>query len=222
MTKLSAKIRKEVGKKISKLRKEKMIPGICYGAEIKNAAISVDAKEFTDVLRETEGSSLFDLEIEGKSFPVIIKEIQRDPLSGNIIHVDFYQVPMDKKIEVTVPLIFEGESPAVKNLGGTLIKDLHSIDIKVLPNLIPKHIVVNIGKLENIGDEILVENIEFPEGADVLRNKKDVIAYISAVAAVEEEPEKPVEAGVIGEEKPVETETAEIEENTEKQQKTTK
>jgi large subunit ribosomal protein L25 len=221
MTKLSAKTRKEVGKRISQIRKEEKIPGVCYGAEIKNAPISVDYKEFIDVLRETEGSSLFDLDIEGKKFPVIIKEIQRDPVSGNVIHVDFYQVPMNKKIEVTVPFIFEGEAPAVKNFGGTLIKDLHSIDIKVLPHLIPKHIVVNVGKLENIGDEILVGSIDFPEGAEILRSKKDVIAYISAVTSVEEELEKPIEAEVEvkEEEKPVEPETVEETENTEKEKK---
>ncbi|MDP2820959.1 MAG: 50S ribosomal protein L25 [bacterium] len=216
MTKLSAKTRKEIGKGISQIRKEEKIPAVCYGAEIKNAPISVDYKEFMNVLRETEGSSLFDLDIDGKTFPVIIKEIQRDPVSGSVVHVDFYQVPMNKKIEATVPLIFEGEAPAVKNFGGTLIKDLQSIDIKVLPNLIPKHIVINVGKLENIGDEILVGSIDFPEGAEILRNKKDVIAYISAVTSVEEELEKPIEAEVKEEEKPREPEATEETENTEK------
>jgi len=198
MVKLNAKIRKQE-ENLAKIRQEEKLPGVCYGSKMENAIITLDYKEFVNVLSETEGSSMFDLDIEGKSFPVVIKEIQKDALTGKVIHVDFYHVSMDKKIEVDVPLVFIGESLAVKNLGGILIKNFQAISIKVLPGQIPKHIEVDISKLETFEDEISAEDLTIPKDADLSRGAKDTIAFIAHPTAVEDL-EKPVEKEEVVEE----------------------
>lgn len=186
MVKLNAKIRKQESENLLKIRQEEKLPGVCYGSKMENTLVSVDYKEFIGVLNETEGSSLFDLDIEGKSFPVVIKEMQKDSLTGKVVHVDFYHVLMDKKIEVNVPLVFIGEAPAVKNLGGILIKNFQSITIKVLPGQIPKHIEVDISKLKTFEDEISADDLKIPEGADLSRGLKDTIAFVIHPTAAED------------------------------------
>ena len=160
----------------------------------------LDYKKFLDVYREVGKSSLFDLEIEDfekdKIFPVIIKEVQTDPLTDKIIHVDFYQVPLTEKIEVSVPLVFTGEAPAVKNLGGTLVKNLQELEIKALPNQIPKHLEVDISKLATFEDEILVRDIKIPEGIEVMRELSDIVAFVSSPEEIEEELKEPIEEKV--------------------------
>jgi large subunit ribosomal protein L25 len=201
MVELVSKIRKEIGKGLGELRRQKKLPAVAYGPEIGSIPLVLDYKDFLEVYREVRESSLFDLKIEDleekeKKFPVIIKEVQKDPLTGRIIHVDFYQVPLTEKIEVEVPLVFKGEAPAVKNLGGTLVKNLQAIEIKTLPNQIPKELEVDISKLATFEDEILVSDIKIPEGVEVLRSPEDVVAFVSSPEEIEEELEEPIEEKV--------------------------
>jgi len=201
MVELVSQIRKQIGRGVRELRRREKLPAIVYGPEIGNIPIILDYKRFIEVYREVGESSLFDLEVEGleekkKKFPVIIKEIQRDPENDRIIHVDLYQVPLKEKIEVEVPLVFKGEAPAVKNLGGTLVKNLQAIEVKCLPNQIPKELEVDISKLTTFEDEILVSDIKIPEELEVLRSPEDVVAFVSSPEEIEEELEEPIEERV--------------------------
>ena len=220
MLTLSAKIRRELGKKVKNLRKEGKIPAILYGPGIKNLPLEIEAKEFEKALKEAGESSLIKLEVRGqksgvKEFTVLIHEIERDPLTLKPIHIDFYQPKLKEEVEALVPLIFEGESKAVKELGGTLVKNISEVKVKALPLNLPKEIKVSIEKLRTFEDEIFVSDLKLPEGVKILKGLREIVAFTAPPEKVEEELEKPIEEKVEEVEKVVEKKEEEKEEGEE-------
>ncbi len=197
MLTLSAKIRKELGKKVKVLRKSGILPGVLYGPKIKVALpLELDYKTFEKVYNEAGESSLVSLEIEGKKSPVLIHEVARDPLTEKLIHVDFYQPRLEEKVEVTIPIIFEGESKAVKELGGTLVKNISELEVKALPQNLPHEIKVDISKLRTFEDNILVKDLIVPKEVKILKDPEETIAFVAEPEKVEEELVKPIEEKV--------------------------
>ena len=193
MLNLSAKIRKEIGKKVKNLRKKGILPGVLYGPKTKTMSLEIDLKEFEKVYKEMGKSSLISLEVEGKKFLVLIHEVKSDSIIEKPIHVDFYQPRLDKKVEATVPLVFEGESLVVKNLEGTLIKNIFEVEVKALPQDLPHEIRVNIENLKTFEDNILIKDLLVQEGVEILKDPKEVVASVTLPEKVEEELEKPIE-----------------------------
>jgi large subunit ribosomal protein L25 len=209
MLTLSAKTRKDLGKKVKNLRKVGKIPAILYGPGIKNLPLEIDAKEFEKTLKEAGESSLIKLQVrdedkKNKEFIVLIHEIERDPLTLKPIHIDFYQPKLKEEVEALVPLIFEGESKAVKELGGTLVKNISEVKVKALPLNLPKEIRVSIEKLKTFEDEIFISDLKLPEGVKILKDPKEIVAFAAPPEKVEEELAKPVEEKVEEVEKVVE------------------
>jgi large subunit ribosomal protein L25 len=192
---LSAKQRDLEGKKAKKLREEGLLPGVIYGYKIKNVPISLNYKEFFCVYQETGESSLIDLSIEGQKshFPVLIHGLQKDPVSGEIIHIDLYKPNLDKMVEALVPLVIKGSAPAVKNFGGTLVRHFYEVDVKALPMNLPHEIIVDVSSLEQVDSEILIKDLSVPEGVEVLHNPEEIVVMAAAPERVEEELEKPIE-----------------------------
>ena len=124
--------------KLAVLRHQGFIPGVLYGPKTESAILKVDEKEFQKVYKEAGESSLIQLKSQEGNSPVLIREIQKDPLRGRIIHVDFYQPRLDEEIEVSVPLVFEGEAPAQKDLGGTLLRNIQEVEVRALPQNLPR------------------------------------------------------------------------------------
>lgn len=204
MISLVVQKREETGKKLKKLREEKMIPGIIYGKEAKNLPVKVDYKKFKETYKIVGESSILNLKIEGenKEYPVLIREVQKDPLTENIIHVDFYQLPMNKEVGVTVPFEFEGVAPAEKERGAILVKNLHEIEIKALPKNLIHSIKIDLSSLKNIDDEIRIKDLKLPEGVKIEADPEEII--VVAIAPKEEKIEeevvqKPEEVEVIKE-----------------------
>ena len=139
--------------KVRVLREQGIIPAILYGPKNKPMSLKVGEKEFEGIYKEAGASSLINLEIEDTKSPVLIREVQRDPLRGGAIHIDFYQPPLNKEIEVMVPLVFEGEAPAVKDLGGTLMRNIQEVEVRALPQNLPHEIIVDISGLTAFGDK---------------------------------------------------------------------
>jgi len=195
---LSAKIRQISGKKTKALKEKGLLPAVVYGPKIKTLPLELDYKSFEKVYKEAGESSLISLEIEKEKEkpPVLIHEIQRDPLSDKIIHVDFYQVPLTKEVEAKVPLIFEGEPPAVKELGGTLVKNISELEVKSLPQNLPKEIKVEVLKLKTFEDHILIKDLKLPKEVKVLKDPEEIVASVTLPEKVEEELEKPIEEKV--------------------------
>ena len=199
MFSLSAKVRKIKGKKVKTLRKKGILPAVLYGPEIKTSLpLELEEKEFEKVYQETGESSLISLQVLGKKekYSVLIHEVARDPLTEKPIHVDFYQPRLEEEVQVTVPIIFEGVSPAVKSLGGTLVKNVSEIEIKALPQKLPHEIRVDISSLKTFEDHILVKDLKLPEGVKILKDPEEIIASVSPLEKVEEELKKPIEEKV--------------------------
>lgn len=198
MVTISAKTRKIFGRKVRKLRENGILPGIVYGPGLKNISLELNLKEFKDSYKLAGESSLISLNLsdKNKKILVLVRDVETDPLTGEPIHVDFYQPRLEEKVVVTVPLVFKGESPAVKNLGGTLVKSITELEIKALPQDLPHKIDVDIEKLKTSDDDILIKDLIVPSGVEILRGAEDVVASISLSEDVEEELEKPIEEDV--------------------------
>ncbi len=190
MLTLLAKIRQA-----SDIRKEGMIPAVLYGTQIESLSLKIDLKEFEKVYQEAGENTLVELKVEGgnKEFLVLIHQVQFDVVGGYPIHIDFFQPSLKEKTEAKVPLVFEGESLAVSDLDGTLVKNIFELEINALPQDFPKEIKVNIDRLKTFDDEILVKDLEIPENIEVLREPDEVVATVSRPEKVEEELEKPIE-----------------------------
>jgi len=196
MLTLLAKIREILGRKTNSLRRDGLIPAVLYGQGKKSQSIEVNYKEFAKLYEESGESSLISVDVSGKKTPVLIHEIQRDPVSGKFIHLDFYQVNLEEKIEAKIPLVFENEAPAIKDLGGTLVKVIHEIEIKAKPEDLPKEIKVDISVLKTFEDHVAVKDLQFPPGVEVLRKPEEIVAEAKPAEKIEEELAKPVEEKV--------------------------
>ena len=189
MTKLSAKIRTETGKKTYTLKNDGRIPAVVYGHKVKNVIIDVDYKEFQKVLSKAGESSLVELEIEGdkEKRPVLVHDLQKDPVSDKFIHIDFFQTSLTEEVEVKVPLVFEGTSLAIKDLGGTLVKNISELEVKALAKNLPHEIKVSIDGLNNFGDHILVRDLILPAGIKTTLKPDEIVVSVAQPAKVEEE-----------------------------------
>lgn len=198
MLTLSAKIRQKQ-EKPEKLRKAGFIPAVLYGPDIKPLSLSVSTKEFDKVYKEAGESTLLQIEIAGQkgAATALIQDVQRNPISGYPIHVDFYQPRLTEKIEVKVPVIFEGEAPAVKELGGTLLRQIQELTIRALPQNLPKEIVVDVSQLKTFADAILIKDLRLPPETEIMHHDvNDLVAKVAEPTRVEEELEKPIEEKV--------------------------
>ena len=187
MLTLASQIRNKI-EKAPLLRAQGVIPGVLYGPKTKASSLKVLEKEFQKVYEEAGESSLIQL---GEA-PVLIREVQRDPVRGNVIHVDFYQPPLDEEIEVTVPLMFQGEALAVRDLGGTLLKNIQEVEVRALPQNLPHEIVVDTSSLATFEDKILIKDLQRESGVEILRDPADVVAQVVETKDIAEELEQPV------------------------------
>ena len=220
MLSLKAKIRNKFGRKTNFLRKEGVLPAVLYGEKLKNLSLEIEEKEFEKVFQEAGESSLISLEIldpsgrtrvEGKSpkkVQVLIHDTAQDPITDKFLHVDFYHPSAKKEIEVEIPLVFEGTAAAVKELDGTLVREIQQVEVKGLAQNLPREIKVNIEVLKTFEDKIRIKDLDVPQDVTILRGPKEIVANV--VPPREEEEEVPKE-----EEKPVEEE-GKVEEEEEK------
>ncbi len=198
MISISAKIRDVFGKKVKALREQGILPAILYGQKDKETALALDLKEFKKIFQSAGESSLIALDIEGRKEKnmVMIHDVAFDPLTGEPIHTDFYQPDLTEKIEVKVPLVFEGESLAIKELGGTLVKNIHELEVKALPQNLPHAIIVDVSVLNTFEDRVLVKDLVAPEGVEILKDPDEIVVMVDEPQKAEEEQEKPIEEKV--------------------------
>ena len=214
MLNLLAQKREVVGTKVAELRNKGLLPAVLYGPKIKNQVLQVNEREFSKIYEEAGESSLVTLKLDAKNFQVLVRETQKDPFSGKFLHVDFYQPLLTEETEASIPLVFEGEAPAVKELGGTLVKNIHEVDVKALPQNLPHEIKVNIEKLKTFEDSILIKDLVVPKDVEILKDAEEIVALVTPQEKVEEELERPIEEKVDEVEK-VEKEKKEEETETE-------
>jgi len=176
-----------------KLAKD-FIPAVLYGPGLANQNLKVRRVDLEKAVLAGGESTLVDLEIDGgKSVKVLLKDLQFDPLKSTLRHVDLYQVDMKKKITTEIPLRFVGESKAVKELGGMLIKNMDAIEVECLPTDLIAHLDIDISVLKELHDSIKVGDLKLPASVHIL---SDLDTDIAIVAEQQEEEVAPVAAPV--------------------------
>ncbi|MEK7542415.1 MAG: 50S ribosomal protein L25 [Patescibacteria group bacterium] len=177
---------------VKALRNQGQIPGVLYGPKTQATTVKVNEKEFQKVYEEAGESSFIQLDSHNGAAAVLIRDIQRDPVKGKVIHVDFYQPPLNEAIEVAIPVVFQGESPAMRDFKGTLLKNIQAVNVKALPQNLPHEIMVDISKLATFEDRILVRDLAQSKDVQILRDQDEVVAQVVETKDVEAELEQPV------------------------------
>lgn len=234
--KLTAQIRDEIGKnKLASLRRLGLVPAVVYGEGKKSLSIKISRSDILHILHSQKGENIIvTLDIKDdkpkakeQNLPktVLIKEIKYHPVKDDILHIDFYQISLTKKIQVKVPLVAKGDAPGVKQDGGTLDHLLWELDVECLPTQIPKEFQADVSNLK-IGDTIHIKDLTVPEGVKLLHEPEVIVISVSppmkeevvapeAVVGAESAPQEPE---VIKEKKEVaEEETAEAPKSKEKE-----
>ncbi len=207
MLTLKADKRDKLGGKTTRLRQAGILPAVLYGEGVENTPLEIDEKEFERVFSQAGETSLINLELAGKKYEVLIHEISRDPVSNEFLHVDFFCPSTKKEIEAEVPLVFEGEAPAEKDLGGNLLKEIQNVEVRGLVKNLPKEIKVNVSSLKTFEDRILIKDLILPAGIRVLKDQEEIVALVVPPRKEEIIEEKPEETPA--EEKPDEEKTEE-------------
>jgi large subunit ribosomal protein L25 len=180
---------------VNGLRRNGRVPGVTYG-DGAPMALSVDARMLMGILKSERGrNALINLKIEGSSHPVLLKEIQRHPITRALWHVDFHRVSLKKKIEAAVPVHVKGEAPGVKLGGGILEHVVRDVRVHCLPTDIPASLDVDVSNLQ-IGQAIKVKDLPVPNGVEWGTDLESVVVHVVAPTKLEE-PE-PAAAGIAG------------------------
>lgn len=160
---LKATKRQIKGSQVKNLREEFKIPGVVYGLGNPSISLELGYNDFVKVLRSAGQNSLVDLNIDGEVKKVIIKEVQKDPVSGKVIHPSFLEVNLKVKIKAYIPVIVTGEEDCsvLKSGEGILNIIKQEIHVEALPTDLPHEFTVDVSGLENIGDEIKISQVAF-------------------------------------------------------------
>ncbi len=179
--------RTEKGKANAKLRAEGMTPGVVYGHGAEPESVKVPTKELTKVFNQAGWSKIIGLKIDGtRQTNALIQDVQHNPLTGGINHADFYLVRMDEKLETEVPLHFIGESTAVYQMEGTLVKTMETLEVRALPGDLPESIEVDISVLDDFEKTIHVSDLKVPKGVEVLADPEELVVKVDAPRSDEE------------------------------------
>ncbi len=213
--------RQKLGKAVKALRREGLIPAELYGHGIKNTHLAVTAKDFLKVFKEAGTNTVVNLVLDGKKRPALIYDAVRDYLSGEVSHVDFYEVRMDEKIKTKVPVEFLGVAPAVKDKGGILNKSVLEIEVEAFPADLPHRLDVDLSVLDDLNKSIYVKDIKIPKGVKVLIDAETVVATVAeprAEEVVEAPPADLTAVKVETEEKKAEREAQKVEKEGERKE----
>lgn len=195
------------------IRSDKKIPAVVYGNDFDNLSIAIDNLTFNKVFQDAGESALINLKIDDEpKFKVLVNDIQVNPVTGEITHVDFYKVNMKEKIRTAIPIVEVGESPAVIDLEGALINNRDEVEVECLPGDLIPEIEVDISVLATFDDVIKVSDLKVPAEIEILDDPEEVIFLIQPprseeeLAELEEKPEEDVESVEVEGEKPTEGE----------------
>ncbi len=191
---LSVRPRQVLGKKVAALRRQGLTPANVYGRNLESRSIEVETAVLTHLLRSAGRNVIIDLQIEGEKSPrpVMLRGLQRDPVTSRLLHADFYQVSLTEKVRAEVPLILVGDAPAVAELGGILLQSLDSIMVEALPGDIPANVEVDVSGLAQFDAGVHVRQLPIdPTKVHVMTDGDLAVAKVAAprLAAVEEEEE---------------------------------
>jgi large subunit ribosomal protein L25 len=206
---ITATSRTVLGKKVKQLRRDGLVPANIYGRNVEPLAITLSELDFSKVYKQAGETGLIDISIasEGQSRPVLVHSLLRDPVYGQILHIDLYQVNLKEKLVAAVPLEFVGESPVVKNKEGILLELLQEVEVESLPTDIPSSIEVDISLLVEVDQGVHVGDLVLPAGVEMQTDAEELVCKIEPAQMSEAEAGEEAEAETSEEQK----ETAEPE-----------
>lgn len=210
--------REVLGKKVRALRSRGITPANVYGHRVESQAVQADALTLTQLLRTAGRNVIIDLHVRGETRPrpVMVRAVQRDPVSDKLLHVDFYQVSLRQKMRAEVPLVLVGEAPAVSTYRGILLQSLDTVAVEALPADIPPHIEVDVSSLTELEAALFLKDLVIDPKVQVLTDPELVVAKVAAPRlAAEVEEEVAAEEEVPEEEEVAEEEAAAAEEERE-------
>jgi large subunit ribosomal protein L25 len=194
---LTAEHRTAVRKGLGPLRRNGFLPAVLYGVNKEPKSIQLNSREASKVINRILGTVLIDLQLDGQTRKTLLREVQRNFVTDEILHVDFYEVAMDRLMRVKVPVRLVGHAPAVVTLGGVLVRGLAEIEIECLPGDLIREVEVDLSVLQQIGDNIHVSDLKVPATIKILTHPDEQIARATYASLEEVATEKPETAGEV-------------------------
>ena len=190
---LSTEQRKILGKKVKHLRKEGKIPANIFGKDFKSRSLTVEEADFRSVFKEAGETGVINVKVGTDEYPALVHSVQLDPRTDALLHVDFHKVNLKEKITTHVPIIIEGESPAVKSGVGLILQTINELEVESLPTDIPSEIKIEASKLEEVGQAIHVKDLKIDrDKVEVKNDPEDTVITVQTAEMKEEEPEEEV------------------------------
>jgi large subunit ribosomal protein L25 len=199
---LTAEPRQLIGKQVKQMRRSGSIPGVLYGKSLEQpVSLKIDEKELKQVVAKAGRNRLIKLTMDSKTPRLVLaRAVQREPITGQILHVDFLQVSMTEKLTTDVPIVLIGTSPAVTRGEGLLIHGIDSVQIRVLPGDLIPHIEIDVSGLENLNQSLFVKDLKVTDKVEILTSAEEMIAKVVPAkeeVIVEEAPVAAAEVEVI-------------------------
>jgi large subunit ribosomal protein L25 len=176
---------RDLGVKAKKVRNAGRVPAVVYGSVDGNLHVEIEAAALHKTFNKAGASTLVELDVAGKKVPVLFKEVTFHPITDRETHADFYAVDMKKEIEAPVPLIFEGESPAVKELSAILVTAHDTVRVRCLPADLPHSLSISIASLATLNDVLTVKELKLPKGVKVMEAPETVLMSVQEQRAEE-------------------------------------
>jgi large subunit ribosomal protein L25 len=196
---IEAQPRTVTGKKVGQLRRDGFIPATIYGPKTEAVSVQFPYRALELTLARAGGTSLIDIVVDGTTYVVVAREVQRDTIKRTIDHVDFFAVDLEAKVRADIPLHLIGESPAVLAKKGVLMTGTSSLTVEVLPGKLMRFIEIDLSILENVGDSIHVSDLKLPDDATIINEPEELLVRVAQTgAARSEEDEAAEEAALSG------------------------
>ena len=186
---LEAKKREVIGKQVKALRREGLLPAVIYGSDIEPMPLTLNTSEVRQILSVIGANTLITLKIGKKEHLALVRDLQREVIKRNLLHIDFQAVSMEETISTTVPVLVVGESPAVKELNALLVTSMDFLQIEAKAKDLPDTISVDVSELVQIGDNIQVKDLIFSGDVNVLEDPELTVVVVAAPTLMEIEPE---------------------------------
>lgn len=174
------------------IRAKGAVPAVFYGPKESATPIAIDGRKLASVWKEAGETTIITLTGAGEDKDTLIKDVQTHPVTGAVLHADFYVLEKGKKIEIAIPLEFEGQAPAEK-AGHIISKALHEIEIEVAPAELPQYLVVDVTTLANVGDHITAAQVKLPPSATLITDPEEIVASVTEHVEEQEAPAAPAE-----------------------------
>ncbi len=194
---LEAQLRTQTGKKVKFLRKEGFIPAVIYGRDIETLPISLKNRETTLLFNKISGSTILTIQVDGKEHATLVREVQRDYIKNELLHVDFLAVSLKEKLRTHVSLTLIGKAPVLENYDALIVSGIDQVEVECLPQDLVDTIEVDISALAEIGDAIYVKDLPKLANVEILTDLEELVAVANAVKE-EVEPEVEEAAAVEG------------------------